>query len=255
MRKDLLVAVSILSALSLLLFFLSRVGLYPFWFLGKTVLPSELSLLQNSVKSDTSSQLQKENTALLSQLSNLKKIQEDNSALHDQFSTTQLRTKTLLPATIVGEPRLIPGVSLPSYLILDKGSDDGVKKEQIVLYKDSFIGRISEVNPGFSKVVLLSDSSNTITVRTQDSNALGVLKGQSNGELLFDNVLLSDVLKIGDFVVTNGDQQMNGNGYPPGILLGRITSVDKNPSALFQKASVEPLITVSKLRIVFILVQ
>ncbi len=258
MRRDLLVVAGILGSASLVIFLLGSLGFSPFWVLGKAVVPSELSLLHFSSKPNDSSQLaqlKKENTVLLQQLSDLKKLQLDNAALHDQFATTQIRSTRLLPATIVGAPRLIPGISMPAYVILDKGTGDGVAKGQAVVYKNSIVGTISEINPGFSKVLLVTDPSVTSTARTQETNALGVVKGQSNGELVFDNVLLSDSLKIGDLVITNGDQSLDGKGYPPGLLLGKINSVDKNPSALFQKASIQSLIDPSKLRMVFILVK
>lgn len=258
MRKDLLIVLSIFCGLSLCLFFISRAGLSPFWMGGKIAVPSELSILHFISKPDDISllaELKKDNASLTQQLSDLKQVEQENKTLRAQFETSPIHSSKLLPATIVGEPGFLPGVSFPAYIVLDKGTDNGVVKDQVVLVINTVIGKVIEVNPGFSKVMLVSDPSISITARTQGTNAQGIVKGQSNGDLLFDNVLLADSLKLGDIIVTNGDQGMDGKGYPPGLLLGKITSVEKNPSALFQKASVASLIDMSKLRMVFVLIK
>ncbi|HZJ18567.1 MAG TPA: rod shape-determining protein MreC, partial [Patescibacteria group bacterium] len=70
-----------------------------------------------------------------------------------------------------------------------------------------------------------------------------------------DNVLLSENLKKGDIILTKGDIDQEENGYPPDLIIGKIISVDKSPSALFQKADVVSLVDLSKLTTVFIIVK
>lgn len=73
--------------------------------------------------------------------------------------------------------------------------------------------------------------------------------------MILDNVLLSETLKVGDVVLTNGDIDQNGKGLPPDLIVGKITSVDKNPSALFQKADVVSFVDFSKLSTLFVQIQ
>ena len=71
--------------------------------------------------------------------------------------------------------------------------------------------------------------------------------------MILDNVLLTENLKNGDLVLTKGDVNLNGEGFLPGLIVGKIISVEKSPSALFQKAQVEGLVDVTKLSTVFVI--
>ncbi len=199
------------------------------------------------------SDINQQNTNLLKQLTKLKAIQADNNAFKDQFATTSIPPNTLLPARIVAAPLFIPGVNFPNAYILDKGSLDGVEVGNAVVYKDIAVGIVTKLEKHFSKVTLIDANSSSFTAKTSESSALGVIHGQGNGEMVLDNVLLSDHLILGDAVVTAGSQSITGNGYPPGIMVGKIMSVEHNASALFQKARVESLLQFDRLNMVFII--
>ena len=114
------------------------------------------------------------------------------------------------------------------------------------------MGKISEVNYGFSKVSLLTNSSFSTTAKDLSTNAMGVAKGQGGGELILDNVVLSQDLKVGDLIVTKGDMDISGIGILPNLIIGKISSINKNPSSLFQIAKVKTLVNFSDLSKVFI---
>ena len=88
--------------------------------------------------------LQEQNLSLSKKLVDQSKISADNKALRDQFATAYPKTSTLLPADIISSPAFIPGISAPEDFILDKGEKDGVKKDQIVVYKDNIVGKITK---------------------------------------------------------------------------------------------------------------
>ncbi len=200
-------------------------------------------------KSDIGAQ----NTNLLKQLAKLKAIQADNQAFKDQFATTSIPPTTLLPSHIVASPLFIPGVNLPNEYVLDKGTLDGVGVGNAVIYKDMVVGLVTKVEKHFSKVTLIDANTSSFTAKTSETGALGIIHGQGNGDMILDNVLLSDHLKLGDSVVTSGSQNLKGNGYPPGLLVGKIMSVEHNASALFQKARVESLLQFDRLEMAFIM--
>lgn len=197
--------------------------------------------------------LQAQNADLQRQLVHLQEVQNDNKALRDQFETTTIATTRLLPSHIIGMPAFVPGIAGAEELILDKGKADGVKKGQAVVYKDSLIGIVKDVTDRASRVILLSNKASLFTAQTNGTNALGVVKGLGNGQMVLDNVVLSDSLQIGDSVVTKGD--VSGSTIPQGLIVGKIISVEKNPAAIFQRASLQSLVKVEKLTEVFILTQ
>jgi rod shape-determining protein MreC len=172
--------------------------------------------------------------------------------LRDQFETTQISAPDLLPAQIIGSPKSLP-TEIPTTFVLDKGSRDGVKLGQTVVYKNNLVGKIVAVSQKLSTMIVVSNSSFVTAGKTAKSEAIGVIKGKGGDDITLDTVLLSEDLKTSDVVVTKGDINNKGEGVPPNLIVGKITSVDKKPSALFQSASVKSLLSFSKLSTVFIM--
>jgi|SRR5581483_2506284 len=196
--------------------------------------------------------LKQENQRLSLKLLEMSKLQEENQALSDQFKTENSQNTNLLPAEIVGMPRFVPGVTLPDQIVLGRGSGDSVKVGQAVIFKNIFLGKIVAVSKSRSLATLVSDKSSTFTASTLETSALGVVRGTGDGEMILDNVLLSDTLKISDLVKTKGDLDNFGIGIPPDLLVGKIVSIDKKASNLFQSAKIKSLLDITRLSTVFI---
>lgn len=199
------------------------------------------------------SKLRQENLDLSKKIVDEQKLIAENKSLHDQFQTSTPKSLDLLPANVVGAPRFLPGITAPEVFIIDVGKKDGVKLGSAIVLKDNLIGKITKISDSLSEVTLLTNSSSKFAAKTA-SGVLGIVKGESNEDIILDNVLLSDSLQKGDFVVTNGDLSMDSTGFPPNLIVGRISSVYKNPSDLFQRAKVESLVNFSKITQVFVVV-
>lgn len=218
--------------------------------------PIEEVVLRTSLITSSSeiNALKEQNLSLTEKLVADKKLRDENAALRDQFQTENSNTKQLLPVRITGMPEFLPGVSLPEYLVIDRGIKDRIRVGQVVVYKDTLIGIVVHVNTSFSQVTLMTNAASATTARTMNTSALGVAKGLGNGEMILDNVTMSDHLEKDDMVVTNGDQKADGTGFPSGLVIGKITSVEKNPSAIFQKAKIASMVDISKLTTVFVII-
>jgi rod shape-determining protein MreC len=197
--------------------------------------------------------LRQENIYLSQKIVNQNNILQDNKALRDQFNTQTIKSANLISAQIVGAPGFLPGVSTPETLIIGKGETDGVKIGQAVVYKDNLIGQIFKTSSFVSVVNLVSNSSFSFTAKTLKTQSPGVIKGQGGGQLILDNVLLSETLEKGDLVLTKGDMSENGTGIPQDLVVGSISSISKNPSELFQKAEVKSFLDFTNLNEVFII--
>ena len=250
-RDNFLPVFSIFLFLSVLIFILSKTGVLdkPVSFLGSITAPvSQLSnnLLRGIVKvgeNDEIKKLREENLNLIKKLVDQQKLQSENEALRDQFQTENPKSLSLLPANIVGIRGFIPGISVPESFIIDKGSKDGVGIGSFVVFKDNLVGKVVKTSDFLSSVILVTNASSGFAAKTA-SGVLGVIKGQGNGEIIFQNVLLSENLKKGDFILTISD--------PPALLVGEIISVEKNPIELFQAGRVRSLMNFSGLSKVFV---
>lgn len=245
----------VLLACSLIVLSLSRFTVFQD-FLLTIISPVQQNLISAFHTTDNKKivALEEKNILLTEQLVNEKKLQQENIALHDQFASNQIPNRQLLAAHIVSIPSFIPGISFPEYIIIDKGQADAIKIGQAVVYRNMAIGLVNKVSDHFSQVSLLTNSSATFSVTTMATNALGIIKGQGNTNLILDNVLPSDHLRLDDLVITKGSQKLDGTDYPPGLVVGKITAIEKNPTALFQKARVHLTIDIPKLTMVFVIV-
>lgn len=257
----------VLFIISLILFALSSSGVLRFNFISNIFSPTQKEIHDNSVQLSKSGlnpeieKLREENRLLAKKLIDQQKLVAQNKALLDQFQQVNIKSLTLLPAEVIGSPGFIPGISFPEFLVLNRGLSENVKEGDPVVFKDNLIGKITKVSENTSLVNLIGNNSFSLAAKVgQDKKALGVIKGQGEGNMILDNVLLSETLKNGDIVLTNGDVNQNAEqegdgGLPPDLIIGKIISVDKNPSALFQKANVVSFVDFSKLSTVFIQIQ
>jgi rod shape-determining protein MreC len=135
------------------------------------------------------------------------------------------------------------------YLILDQGSDAGVRRGMPVVNEKGLVGRITEVSASASKLQLITDPDSVINARIQESRVEGSLVGRPTGELEMIYISQDIKITIGEIVVTSG----LGGGFPPEILIGRVVSVHRRDYELYQTAIIEPRSDFSRLEMVLII--
>ena len=192
-------------------------------------------------------QLQQENNQLRTELAQMQELKKDNQALHDQFQTTTPAPQKLLPAGVIGIQQ--------NYFLIDKGSSDGIRQGDVIVVKDNLIGSVAKITPHISQVILLSDPTTSFTAQSAKTAANGIVRSIDGGTVIFTNVVLSDKLEQNDIILTKGDRDTQGHGYPPNLVAGKIISVDKQASSLFQAAKIQSLVDLSQVRMVFVITE
>lgn len=210
------------------------------------------SSVQKTWAAGGSTSLEQENALLRQKLVKQKSQEDEIHALRDQFQSGAMKSSTLLPVGVIGARGFLPGISQPEELIINKGSSAHVKNGMVVIYQDNIIGRVTKISPFFSSVQLISNSQSSFTGKEMETNALGIIKGGGNGTIIFNNVVTSDVLKNGDTVLSKGDQESDGTGFPPNLIVGKIISIDRKPSSLFQSAEIKSTVDFTRLTSVFL---
>ena len=135
------------------------------------------------------------------------------------------------------------------YVIIDRGSDDGLRRGMPVVTQQGLVGSIASVTAGAARIQLINDPSSSINVILQQSDVEAVLNGQITGELELDMINQNATVQAGDLVMTSG---LGGN-YPANIVIGQVVTIRSEASSLFQTASVQPAIDFSQLDIVLII--
>lgn len=134
-------------------------------------------------------------------------------------------------------------------IILNCGSDEGVKAGETVVSQGALVGRVTEVGRRLSRVLLITDRQSGVGAIVQRSRELGIVKG-TGGSLCSMQYLRKEAdVRRGDRVVTSGV----GSIFPTGIPIGRVLSIGYDPERGTLTAVVEPLGDLTKIEEVFIL--
>ncbi len=203
--------------------------------------PQDLAELRNQNQS-----LEVENARLEAEIINLEQqLSETNilSALVD-FARVHPENRYVAASIIGRDPS--PFVK---YVIINRGSDDGLRRGMPVVTSQGLVGRVAAVTAGAGRTELITDPASSVNVRVEPSGAQAVLLGSVTGDLTLDMIPQSAAVQVGDLVLTSG---LGGN-YPGDILIGQVTSVRKRETDLFQSAAVQPVVDFSNLEILLII--
>lgn len=135
-------------------------------------------------------------------------------------------------------------------LVLNRGSDDGVRLGQPVLGAGAtLLGIVTEVDASRSRVRLITDRDSAVATILQSSRTPASLVG-SGGGLRLDFVPLGASVAPGDVVLTSA----LGGLLPPGLLVGRVAEVSAASQDLFQRVTVDPLANLDRAEQVLVMV-
>jgi rod shape-determining protein MreC len=136
-------------------------------------------------------------------------------------------------------------------ITIDRGSNDGVKQNSIVVTHKGLVGHVERVNPTSSKVRLINDLNSSVSVRLQtESRTTGVLRGQSQGNMMVIAFIpQTDVVQPGDVVLTSGLGEM----YPEGLLVGKVDRVERKDADPFPAAVVDAAVQMEKIERLYVL--
>jgi rod shape-determining protein MreC len=136
--------------------------------------------------------------------------------------------------------------------VLDKGSAEGVKEGMSVVSAQGLVGRTLTVAEHYTKVLLLIDPQHSVGTRLTETGETGVMSGRSLEDMRFEFIDPNTVIKDGETVVTSGYDK---GVYPPGIPIGRVSSVIEAPDGLSKTAFVQPVVDFSRLDVVLLLLE
>ena len=136
------------------------------------------------------------------------------------------------------------------YVIINRGSDDGLRRGMPIVSSQGLVGRVAAVTADGARVQLITDPDTAINVRIQPSGAEGFLQGSITGDITVEAIPQDANIQTGDLVLTSG---LGGN-FPPDMLIGQVSGVRQRPVELFQTATVEPVVDFSQLEIVLVIV-
>jgi len=149
-----------------------------------------------------------------------------------------------IAATVIGR-EISPFLQ---YIIIDKGTEQGVRYGMPVVTQQGLVGRVDAVIASASRIKLITDSTSVVNVRLKSAGIEAQLQGSLTGEISLDMIPLDEVIEPGDVVLTSG---LGGN-FPPNIFIGQVLSTQRRENALFQTATVQPIVDFSSINAVLV---
>jgi rod shape-determining protein MreC len=136
-------------------------------------------------------------------------------------------------------------------LIIDKGMTHGVKASSPVMDEHGILGQVTHVLPLVSEVTLVTDREHSIPVLNTRTGARGVAYGESGGAPLLELRFMATNadIEVGDLLSTSGVDGI----YPAGVMVGKVTKVERRAETAFARILCEPLGHVQGARHVMVL--
>lgn len=178
--------------------------------------------------------LKNENLNLLSQFADYEDIKDENKFLRKSLNITPRFRGEIIYADIFNSQLGPSGYDV----LITKGEKNGVNDNNVVITEEGvLIGRVKKSYDDFAQLLIVNDPKFSIMVKILNSGTAGIAKGAINKGLSFELVTQGDLIKEGDVVVSSGM-----DFFPPALIIGTVSYVEINESALFKKVKIKPAI-------------
>ena len=222
-----------------------------FWKAGDNISDFLNSFLKTKTIKNELDELNFKNQELIAEITALKELKKENEILRAALGIEIQKDFKLILAHLVGKD-----IS-QDYLLIDKGSKDGVFLNMTAITRQKVIlGKICEVYKNSSKLMLITDKKSQFDAviqsdAPQEKEISGLVQGIGNFKLILDLISRDEKVSNGDAVITSS----LGGIFPPGILVGQVEDVKKNDVEPFQKITIKPSFDISEINTLFLIVE
>ncbi len=176
-------------------------------------------------------------------------LEKENIELRKQLNFQEKIDIKTKGAFVVGKS-LDP---LRKSIIIDIGEESEVKIGNAVIVGEGImIGKVVRVNNDSSEVQLLTDRQSKVasTIMNLD-RSIGLIEGGYGLSVQMNFIPQNELVKIGDTIITSGLEEK----VPYGLIIGQIEAVEKETYQPFQRAIIEPVIDLDKIRTLSVILE
>ncbi len=218
--------------------------------------------LRETEKQDLALELQQARekiNQLISENVKLRFLEEENSVLRKHLNFLNKDNRRYLMSNIISRGELTGSNGEGNQsVVIDKGSADGLFNGLAVVSSTAvgtssqgvIVGKIINVKEHIAEVYLVTNKNSKLAVSIFGENKTsGIASGELGLTVKIDFIPQTENIKAGDIVATSGLEQ----NIPRGLVIGRVTKVNKENNEVWQTATVEPLIDLDTLSVVSVL--
>lgn len=200
-----------------------------------------------------------ENKELKSKVDDL--TEENNQLRQDTYELSRLRELYQLDEKYTGYTKVgariieVTADNWSKAFKVDKGSDDGIKKDMNVIAGGGLVGIVTEVGKNYSIIKTIVEDNNSVSGMLIDTNETCIVEGdieQSDSGFVKLTHFKSDItVRDGDKVVTSNISDK----YLQGILIGYAKDVTPDSNNLTQSGYLVPAVDFNNLQEVLIITE
>lgn len=189
----------------------------------------------------------------------LRFLEEENTVLRKHLNFLNKDNRRYLMANIISRGELTGASSEGNQsIVIDKGARDGLFAGLAVVSSTAIgstsqgviIGKIVNVKEQIAEVYLVTNKNSKLAASIFGENKTsGIASGELGLMIKMDFIPQTENIKAGDIVATSGLEQ----NIPRGLVIGRVTEINKENNEVWQTAIVEPLVDLDTLSVVAIL--
>ncbi len=195
-------------------------------------------------------ELKQKNSELEKSLREFEVMKTENEQLKQQLNLAEKYGEyTTVPGTIIS--RDISNYS--KTLVINIGSDNGVKENMTVIADEGLVGYIVSTTAKTAKIQTIVDSASSTSCLASTTRDVMTCKGTIESE----STLKATNLKIGSNVIQGDSVETSGMGgiYTKGIHVGRIKKVETGTNKIDSYAVIETAVDFNKLETVLVIIK
>ncbi len=180
-------------------------------------------------------QIKTENLLLLSKLTELHRLEEENQKLREALGVGMAESYELLEARIFAQKD-------EDVYLINKGKQDGISKGMpVITFENVLVGRVANTYQNTSSVQLISHQELKFSVKIQGEEIKGLAQGGGKKKLSVGLIPKEQPLQKGQIFITDAPK----GGFPPGLLVGEVENIKRTDLDAFQEAEILPFFTLT----------
>ena len=189
--------------------------------------------------------LRKQLLVLGSRTERLQELEGENRRLRELLESSARIEDRVLVASVLGVD-IDPS---SSGLVLDKGTQHGIRRGHSVIDANGILGQVDHAGPISSTVVLITDASHALPVLLSRSGLRSVaVGGGPTGDLDLAYVPKDADIEVGDLLVSSG----LGGRFPPGYPAATVVKVETSRGGSYAEVRLRPLADLKRAREVLV---
>jgi len=126
----------------------------------------------------------------------------------------QVTPSKTIAARVIGNSTVVTAKAV----FIDRGFTSGIKKGMPVVTSEGIVGKVAEVYPLVSQVLLVTDPTFNVGVESQKGHVHGVLDCGS-GICQVEQIQNEDKVTVGEWFYTSGEDRVFPKGFPVGTVV------------------------------------